>query len=237
MGKLERQIMIGALALVGILVAVVILKGLAPRDDGIGENRSGLGSGTPLILEGGLPPDPGPLASEPPAQPEPWIDLGLLSQDADSSSLISLDGEFGGTPTPPAQETPPVVPANKGEYTIRKQDTLGHIAQRELGSARRAKEIMDLNPGLDEFNLLPGTVIKLPQGGAAPVKSEAVPAVVADAQFQVHTVVNGDSLWALADRYLSDGNRFREIVAANPGVLKSESSVLPLGVKLRIPKQ
>lgn len=49
-------------------------------------------------------------------------------------------------------------------YTVKKGDTLGHIAARELGSARRASEILALNSGVvpDEFGLKVGMVIKLP---------------------------------------------------------------------------
>ena len=254
MGKLERQIMIGALALVGILVAIVILKGLAPRGEGEGSGTELLGSGAPLILDGsspvvldpqvGLTPDPAldpkldPAAVPPTPALEPWIDLAVMNGSSNPSALTSGTEQLPLQPSlEPLPAAPPAVPVVKDSYTIKKNDTLGHIAQRELGSARRVKEIMDLNPGLNPNSLVPGTVIKLPQGGVVEVKREAAAPVAADGQFHMHTVVAGDSLWALAARYLSDGNRFRDIVAANPGVLKGENSVLPLGAKLRIPKQ
>lgn len=49
-------------------------------------------------------------------------------------------------------------------YTVKKGDTPGHIAARELGSSKRASEIIDLNSGLisDEYGLKVGMVIKLP---------------------------------------------------------------------------
>ena len=262
MGKLEKQIMIGALALVGILVAVVILKGLSPREDGTLESDPGFGAGPALMLDGATPVEPAPAdplldtgldpalqdpnapIAQLPAQPENWLDLSGVAP-ATGAEVPLTDGGLGldGAVTPPAQppafEAPPVVtpaPAMKDRYVIRNGDTLGHIAQRELGSARRVKEIMDLNPGLDPNNLTVGVEIKLPATGAAPAKNEPAPVASNDAGFQTHVVVAGDSLWALADRYLRDGNRFREIVAANPAVLKNENSVLPLGAKLRIPK-
>lgn len=263
MGKLEKQIMIGALALVGILVAVVILKGLSPREDGTLEGDPGLGAGPALMLDGTTPVEPTPAdplldtgldpalqdpnapLAQLPAQPENWLDLSGVPPAAGAEvpltdAGLGLDGAITPPSLPPAFEAPPVVtpaPVVKDRYVIRSGDTLGHIAQRELGSARRVKEIMELNPGLDPTNLSVGVEIKLPTTGAAPVKSEATPPVASnDAGFQTHVVVAGDSLWALADRYLRDGNRFREIVAANPTVLKNENSVLPLGAKLRIPK-
>ena len=66
----------------------------------------------------------------------------------------------GGSGREPAKPSPGRV----NSYTVKKGDTLGHIAARELGSARRASEILDLNSGVvsDEFGLKVGMVIKLP---------------------------------------------------------------------------
>lgn len=252
MGKLERQIMIGALALVGILVAVVILKGLAPRGDG------GLDAGgTPLMLEGtaGATGDAGgEPAVEPPATLEPWLSPeafgGVVPQAPVLDSVVpgpEMPVSDGSTPIPldpAAVSAAPVVPVapavvdnSPREYKIREGDTLSEISQRELGTVRRMKEIEELNPELKRDALVPGTVIKLPARGAAK-PAEAAPAPAADdGQYRTHQVVAGDSLWALAQQYLGDGNRFREIVAANSAVLKSENSVLPLGAKLRIPRK
>lgn len=245
MGKLEKQIMIGALALVGILVAVVILKGLSPRQDGSLELGAGYDPNPALMLDG-VQPEPQPIDGEPaPARTTPWLDLAAEPEAAPGASEVPLGSGIDGLSPQPAPvfvpaplEPAPPVAIVKDRYVIRDGDTLGHIAQRELGSAKRAREIKELNPGLDELNLVVGAEIKLPTGGAAPANKEEKPeAAPVDPQFLTHTVVAGDSLWALADKYLKDGNRFREIVAANPAVLKSENAVLPLGAKLRIPKQ
>lgn len=48
------------------------------------------------------------------------------------------------------------------EYTIQPNDILGEIAMRELGTSRRWREILELNPKLDPKRMRPGTVIKLP---------------------------------------------------------------------------
>lgn len=49
-------------------------------------------------------------------------------------------------------------------YKIARGDSLGTIAQKLLGTSRRAKELYQLNKGVleDENTLIPGTVIKLP---------------------------------------------------------------------------
>ncbi len=45
---------------------------------------------------------------------------------------------------------------------VRKGDTLGHIAQRELGSARAWRRIADVNPSVNPNRLVPGVVLHLP---------------------------------------------------------------------------
>lgn len=233
MGRLERQIMVGALALVGILVAVVILKGLAPR--GGGESNPALTErSTPLMLEGTPPQDP---SGEPEsAAAAPWLDapdFDLVPGAA--AEQIPLEGEAWQPEL--ALDPAPPVPASKDEYVIRDRDTLGAIAQRELGTVKRWRELLELNPGLDENHLREGTVIRLPARTAASAPPSAAAPPPSDAQFQIHTVVAGDALWNLAAQYLGDGSRYREIVAANSDLLKSEDAVLALGMKLRIPRK
>lgn len=238
MGRLERQIMVGALALVGILVAVVILKGLAPRGDSL-EGTGGLGElAPPLLLEGeplaaGVEPSETPPPETPLETPpaEFWLDAAAQEPAPVVSSAIPLEIPLDGTALLPAPS-----PEGPRAYVIRDGDVLGVIAQRELGSVKRLQEILDLNPGLDPLALKPGSTLQLPARGAVPPAAVPGP-TVEDAQFLLHTVVPGDKLWDLASHYLGDGRRYREIVAANPDVLKDENAVLKLGAKLRIPRK
>ncbi|MFE5337659.1 LysM peptidoglycan-binding domain-containing protein [Isoptericola sp. NPDC056573] len=50
-----------------------------------------------------------------------------------------------------------------------------------------------------------------------------------------HTVEHGDSLWSLAEHYLGDGQRFREIVALNAGTLADRPDFLTPGWVLTVP--
>ncbi len=50
--------------------------------------------------------------------------------------------------------------------------------------------------------------------------------------YRIHTVVHGDTLWTIAQKYLGKGNRYTEIVKLN----KLKSNVIYSGMKLKIPK-
>ena len=49
--------------------------------------------------------------------------------------------------------------------------------------------------------------------------------------YRIHTVVRGDTLWAIAKKYLGNGSRYKEIVSLN-GL---KSNVIYSGMKLKIP--
>ena len=47
-----------------------------------------------------------------------------------------------------------------------------------------------------------------------------------------HTIVRGDTLWSISSKYYGDGKKFKDILAANPGLSESR---LPLGKSIVIP--
>ena len=51
--------------------------------------------------------------------------------------------------------------------------------------------------------------------------------------YRIHTVAHGDTLWAIAKKYLGNGSRYKEIVSLN-GL---ESNVIYSGMKLKIPNK
>ena len=57
-----------------------------------------------------------------------------------------------------------------GTYVVKKGDMLSVIAQRELGSAKRWREIAKLNPSVDPDRLFEGTRLVMPSGAGSSTK-------------------------------------------------------------------
>jgi nucleoid-associated protein YgaU len=53
---------------------------------------------------------------------------------------------------------------------------------------------------------------------------------------RTYTVVAGDSLWKIASKFYGNGAQYPKIIAANPGKLKDEKSVIHPGDVLVIPE-
>lgn len=69
----------------------------------------------------------------------------------------------------------------------------------------------------------------------SPVKTSALAVVTSKPaeNYRIHTVTHGDTLWAIAKKYLGDGNRYKEIVSLN----RLKSNVIYSGMKLKIPNK
>ncbi len=51
---------------------------------------------------------------------------------------------------------------------------------------------------------------------------------------EYHTVVSGDTLWAISEKYYKDGNKYTVIVEANQPMIKDADEIYP-GQVLRVP--
>ena len=69
----------------------------------------------------------------------------------------------------------------------------------------------------------------------SPVKTSAlaVAGTKPAEDYRIHTVVHGDTLWAIAKKYLGNGSCYKEIVNLN-GL---KSNVIYSGMKLKIPNK
>ncbi len=106
-----------------------------------------------------------------PTQPRPQLAINDLKplMDVDREQNAAKEPE---AQTPKAEAAKPEAPkaeaakpaVKAGSYTVKKGDTLGHIAQRELGTSKRSNEILSLNSGVLKApeDLRVGMVIKLP---------------------------------------------------------------------------
>lgn len=235
MGRLEKQIIIGALALVGVLLTVVVFKGLKPREE--------VDTTAPLFI---------PLTAEEPAPNQPE---GETERKQDPFPDFNQGGTKDSAKKTPDQGNKRVIPPVQPDvrqlpreddlkpriYTIRPSDTLSEIAQSELGSQRRMREILQLNPGLDPDRLVPGETLVLPSKKAKAQMKEAAALSgsgnVREAKAgRTHTVTAGDSLWSIAEQYYGKGWDVNRIVQANSSLLKSKDTVLKIGWVLNLPE-
>lgn len=124
-----------------------------------------------------------------------------------------------------SKEENPVTNANT--YTVKSGDTLWKIAQSKLGSGNRYKEIMAVN-GLKSTTIRKGDVLKMPVNGGTVIEETEIQE---KEEYTTYTVKKGDSLWAIAQAKLGNGNRYKEIMTLN-GL---KSTTISTGKKLKIP--
>jgi nucleoid-associated protein YgaU len=124
-------------------------------------------------------------------------------------------------------------------YTVKKGDSMIRIAAKTLGSGNRWTEIQTLNGGLDPRNLRPGMKLVMPAtaklengGSTAPARAATKPKAAATKSTGTYVVRSGDTLTGIAARVLGDGDRWRELVAANPGL---DPKRLFVGKSIRVP--
>ena len=100
---------------------------------------------------------------------------GISPESLKVGQKLVIPDVAGSAPAPAGTDAAPAAPA-AGEYVIKAGDTLGIIAQKELGSKNRWKDLQEANPGLDPRNLRAGQKIKIPgkKSDAAPAAPEKV---------------------------------------------------------------
>jgi nucleoid-associated protein YgaU len=209
------------------------------------------------------PPPTAPTPSAPtPSAPTTW-------EPEPSHPAAHGPGTAPATAPPPEvhDQPPQPPPAPPGRtYTVQKGDSSWKITQLFTGDGNRWKELVKANPGIKKgkdgnfANIWPGLHLELPSnwpaephGGAAPappLPPDAIPAPPAVAAppaaptsvaptGSVYVVKKGDSAWKITQLITGNGNRWKELVAANPQKKKNPKdgnfATLAAGEHLHVP--
>ena len=103
----------------------------------------------------------------------------------------------------------------------RVKDVKNYIKKGKLWEAFEAKEKVVLMAG----NMK----------GVGSVNGDGLVAPAAEAEVEYYTIQSGDTLWAIASKFLGNGSKYPEIFEANREVIEDPDKIFP-GQKIRIPK-
>ena len=70
--------------------------------------------------------------------------------------------------------------------------------------------------------------------GIKKVQADALESPPSEQKVEYYEIQKGDTLWAIAGKFLGNGSRYPEIVEANLEVIKDADKIYP-GQKIRIP--
>jgi LysM repeat protein len=196
MGRLEKQIIVGAIALVAILLGVVVLTGVKPVDDTEKpQNRSDWG-GHGLLME--TPEGDSPTTPKTGTSPESGATISL--DDPKLPGVPGVPGEsgmkaasFDVKPSPAVSEPGPAeaqVAPEAGRvlsldaedqlrrYEVKPGETLGEVSMRELGSVHDLDLLLEVNEGMRKDQVRAGDVIWLPSRAAADARRKQLQSAV-----------------------------------------------------------
>lgn len=248
MGNFEK---LSVLVIVVIIVMILVVA-LYTWTDKPKDAQEELASGAPNVEV--VPPDSDVRSPEPDWPSGPSIfdeedeqEGGAKSKTDDSEPPITPPPDIDPPPIVPDPATPiePVVKEEAGpwEYTIQPGDTISQVCEREIGSWRRQKEVMDLNPGLDPLTIRAGQIIKMPpRKSSAPVgpRTSSIKETAGAASGPVvpgewYVVKHGDRLSSIAKRAYGSIDRWPELWARNLSVVRDPDD-LDGGERIYIPK-
>ncbi|MDA3962527.1 MAG: LysM peptidoglycan-binding domain-containing protein [Planctomycetota bacterium] len=141
---------------------------------------------------------------------------------------------------PPATSSARSLPAGAKWHVVTEGEILGDISMRYYGTSRRWREIADANGVSDPVGLKAGQKIIIPKAGsggsssAAPApRPAATPSAAGRGAGTWHVVVRGDLLESIARKQYGDGEKWRAVLEANPGL---DPRRMKAGDKVWLPK-
>lgn len=157
------------------------------------------------------------------------LNPGLDHNDLKVGKVIKLPAASGAATT--AAESPTGATGGR-THTVAKGETLADISKKYFGTAKRWKEFVSANPGVNPEGLKIGQKLVIPEsakaGGGAGAGAEAVSATP-EAEY---TVKAGDTPNSIAQAQLGGKDAVQKLLAANPGL---NPKALRIGQKLKIP--
>ena len=133
------------------------------------------------------------------------------------------------------------------KYVVQKGDSLAGIAKKfygdELGNKlANVENIFKANSkilkSIDKLSV--GQELIIPSLISSETNIKNPPIAIADSakstEFLEYTVEEDDNLWYIAEKFLGNGARYKEIVKLNSGIIRDENN-LTVGMRLRLPKQ
>lgn len=127
-------------------------------------------------------------------------------------------------------------------HTVQSNETLSAISKRYYGSEKHWSDIARANPNLvgPQGRIYTGSRLAIPAlATQTTTERTATPASVTNTLTRTSNEISvgeNDTLTALAQRYLGDGNRWNDLYEANRDRLSNPGQIRP-GMKLRLPKQ
>lgn len=177
------------------------------------------------------PEPPATQVVEPAPQPE------QAAQEAPPETPLAGPAAPVETVVEEAAAEEPFGPPPFREYVVRQGDTFERISRRVFGTGRHASAIAAANPFVSPRNLRPGQTVRVPidpenvqgrpEGGVDPIPEPG---------FAEYTVVKGDTLSALAERFYGSTRYTDVIFNANAETMSSPDD-LAVGDVLRIPSR
>ena len=105
----------------------------------------------------------------------------------------------------------------------------------DANASEKIKEHIEAdNPGINNLTVALDEHDICSLGGECET-AEAVTAPKAIANVEFYTIESGDTLWAIASKFLGNGSKYTEIFEANKEVIQDPDLIFP-GQKIRIPK-